>query len=156
MKLGLKYYAQYNTFSCWPVSLKMILEHLWIKESRESLIKKTKANDLVWTKNSNIIKVIEEYKLKYIEKENTKISELKQYIKRWYAPIVNYYNPITKVGHYSVINWFDDESKVFYFLDPRNGQDFTLWFKEFIDLWHNNKWDIKWWSLIVWREKIIL
>lgn len=156
MKIALNYYAQDDKWSCWAISLKMLLEHLGIKESKRKMIKKLDVKPNIWTENENIIWTIKSYGLDYIEKENTSIKELKNYIKSGYPALVNYFNPITKVGHYSIINWYDKENKVFYFLDTRNGQDYSLGFKDFKNIWHNSRWDINNWALISGRERIVL
>jgi predicted double-glycine peptidase len=48
---------------------------------------------------------------------------------------VNYFNPVTRVGHFAVIKGVEDRHVVL--ADPQNGDNFKLSFEEFEKLWHN-------------------
>jgi hypothetical protein len=70
--------------------------------------------------------------------------------------MVNYCNPLSGRGHYAVINGYSKEKKLVYLADPANGNDYTLRFREFKKLWHNEKNTIKKWCVIIGRETITI
>jgi ABC-type bacteriocin/lantibiotic exporter with double-glycine peptidase domain len=156
MKLAIKYYPQYDSFSCGPVALKMLFDHFGIFLSRENLTKRCWAKPTGGSGNDDLIRVILEEGLVYKEYENSNLEQLKKTIENGYTPLVNYYNPLSKCGHYSLITGYSRDKEFFYFNDPVNWQDYCLSFASFEELWHNNENSIKKWFLVVGRERIRL
>ncbi|MFB6181609.1 MAG: cysteine peptidase family C39 domain-containing protein [Candidatus Magasanikbacteria bacterium] len=156
MKLGLKYYPQYKKYSCGPVALKMVFEHLGIEYSRERMIELCEAVPKEGTEHKAIIKEVENEGLEYIQQENAEVNDLIKFLENGYPPIVNYYNPISDCGHYAVVQGYSSKEEVLYLADPRNGEDYTLSFSKFEELWHDGDNTSRGWCLIVGREKIVI
>lgn len=159
MKIAMKYYAQYDKFSCGCICVKMLLERLWIKKKRAEIIESMWAVPLIWVESEDIIEYLHAQNLEILEKEETTLEELINYIKSGYPVIVNYINPLIKYWHYWIISGFCEKEEVFYFADPRTGQDYWMSFSDFEKNWTNrpeNEKVVKRWALIAWRERIIL
>ena len=159
MKIALKYYAQYDKYSCGCICVKMLLERLGIVKEREYLIKKLWAQPQVWIEIEDIIHYFQELHLEIIQKQNTTIEELLLYLESWYPVLVNYINPLINYGHFWIITGYSQEESVFYIADPRTGQDYGMNFNDFKKNWKNrpeNKDNVIQWWAIIWRERIML
>lgn len=156
MKIAIPYFTQYKYYTCGCICAKMILHRLWIKVEREDLIKIMWAQPNVGVEVEDLYKVFSSYNLDYKTKIETQIDEVVHYLESGYPVLVNYINPLWWVGHFSIINWYFPEEELFIMADPRNWQDYTISYSDFDAQWRNTKWDIKKWSLIVWRGDIVL
>lgn len=156
MKIAIKYYAQYDNFSCGCICVKMLLERLWIKKTRDQLKGNMNPEPGIWVDNSEIVDEFKRYGLFTKETIDSSVDDIVNYLENWYPVLVNYMNPLMYHGHYGIITGYSKEEWVFYFADPKNGQDFCLSFSDFDNLWHDTAVQIKKWLLIVGREKFIL
>ena len=156
MKLRLKYYPQKKGFSCGPTSLRMVFEHLGKKYSEEKMIKLCHAIPKHGISHKHMIEEVKNEGFKLVERDKGKIEDIINFLENGYPVIVNYLNPLSKRGHYSVIIGYNDKEKVLIFADPSNGMDFSLEYEEFKKRWHNLKNTSIGWYLVVGREKITL
>ena len=156
MKLSLKYHPQYKSFSCGPVSLRMVFEHLGKHYSENKMISLCHAMPKIGTSHEQMIEEVEKEGFKYIQKENGTVKEIINFIDDGYPVIVNYLNPLSNGGHHTVIQGYNKKEKILIFADPSNGNDFSLHFKEFEELWHDGNNSSKGWFLVIGRDKIII
>ena len=156
MKLKIRYYPQYASYSCGPVSLKMVFDHLGKHYSEEKLIKLCHAIPNNGTSHEHLIEEVKREGFKFVEGHNGSINDIIFYLNNGYPVIVNYINPLSGGGHYSVIDGYDEKENVLIFADPSNGNDYTLHFNKFKKLWHNSKGISIGWFLIIGREKIVI
>jgi len=156
MKLKLEYHKQAKGLSsCGPVCLKMIFEHLGKKYSERELIELCDAVPNRGTSHKNMIDSVKKTGFFYFAKSNGSINELISYVKKGYPVIVNYLNPKSKRGHYSILIGIDENGEKLTFADPSNGYGYKLGFKEFDRIWHNRKKTSWRWFLIINKEKIL-
>lgn len=157
MKIGIDYSAQYKNYTCGPASLKMIFDHLGIHYSREEMMEKCGVQPYPYgTETKDILDAIKQEGLVFREFNNGAIEDILRCLESGYPPLVNYYNPISKIGHYAVINGYHAVKNLLYFADPANGKDFTLSYAEFEALWHNSDHTQVGWMVVSGHEKIIL
>ena len=156
MKINLKYYPQYKDYSCGPAALRMVFERLGKKYTEEKMIALCKATPKRGTTHKDLIKEVKKQGFNYIERKNGKIKDLLFFLKRGYPVIVNYVNPLSKSGHYSVVCGYKKKEKLLIFADPSNGNDYTLSWKRFKKNWHNTKKTSMGWLLVVCRDKHIV
>ena len=156
MKIALKYYSQYKDYSCGPISLMMIFEHLGIHYTREKMIDLCHAMPKIGTSNEHIIDEIQNEGLKFQEKKKGDIKDIIRSLENGYPVLVNYFNPLFQCGHYSVVNGYNKQEKIVILADPANGKDFTLSWEEFSRLWHNGNNTIQGWYVIIGRELIVV
>lgn len=130
------YHKQETEYTCGAAATKMILEHFGVHKTEAQIIKELKTNKKrgTWTKNFSIL--AEKFNLDYWVKSNSTIKDLKNYQKKGYLLIINYFIPEEKCDHYSVLRKID--SKYIYFIDPWFGPDYKYPLKEFQNLWHSN------------------
>ncbi len=154
MKLDIKYYPQHEDYSCGPVSLRMVFEHLGRKYSEKKMISLCKALPKTGTSHKRMIDEVKNEGFTFIAGNNKSIADITKFLDAGYPVIVNYFNPLVKKGHYSVVEGYDKDEKVLMLADPANGQDYTLSWNEFNKLWTNYKKTSKHWMLVVGREEV--
>ena len=152
MKLSIKYYPQYLNYSCGPIALKMVFEHLGIKQTRKKLIELCKAMPDHGTYHHDLINEVKNEELKYISNENGQIKDLIKFLEDGYPVIINYLNPLSGHEHYTVLVGYEKENKLLIFADPADGNDFCLSFSEFNNRWHNISSTSIGWYLVIGRE----
>lgn len=155
MKLNLKYYPQHKDYSCGPVCLKMVFEHLGRKYSEEKLIALCKTSEKNGTTHSHLLDEIKREGFEYLVKSRGAIKDIIHFVESGYLIIVNYIEPLSKESHYAVVSGYDEKEKVIILADPCDGNDFTLGWGEFKKMWHNKNNSSKGWFLVVGREFIV-
>lgn len=153
MYIKCPYYKQSTNFSCWPTSVKMLLD-FWENDqeySEKALIKYLNAKPKIWIENENIIKFFINYwyKIYYSTSGNKDIVE--RFISLWLPILVNYKNLIFSWGHYSLIVWYDKNN--FILNDPSYGDGYKITKKAFLESWTNSTWDIEHWFLVPIKEQ---
>jgi len=155
MKIKIDYYSQYKDYSCGPVALKMVFDHLGIECTREEMITLCETMPKEGTDTESLIEAVEkQHGLAHAEKDDASVTDITCLLESGYPVIVNYCNPLSSHGHYSVINGYDPEEEILFFSDPANGKDYTLSFEEFDSAWHSGDKLLTKWLLVVGRETI--
>ncbi|MAE42926.1 hypothetical protein CMO93_04085 [Candidatus Woesearchaeota archaeon] len=153
MKIKLKYYPQHKDYSCGPSALRMVFEHLGKHYSEEKMIQLCKAMPKIGTSHNHLIEEVKKEGFYCLEKDHGKIKDIIESLEQGYLPLINYYNPLSNSGHYSVICGYDSNEELLFLADPANGNDYTLSYGEFKKLWHNFLNNSKGWFLLVGRSK---
>lgn len=151
MKLDLKYYGEHTDYSCGPVCLKMVFEHLGKSYSEKKLISLCEATKKTGTNHDHLIKEIKREGFAYRVGVKGKFDDLIRAIEAGYPVIINYLDPISAAGHYSVVTGYDKKDRVVILADPCNGNDFSISWRELKKRWHNKRGSIGWF-LILGRE----
>ncbi len=148
--LKINHYKQTRGLSsCGSVSLKIVFEYYGKKLSEKELIKRTKAFPGKGVSHKNMIKTARALGFKVSEKNKASIKDIKRFINENIPAIVNYINPRTKKGHYSVVRGYNNKSHIIIMADSSNGDNFKISEKDFLKAWHNSKNTSKKWMLIV-------
>lgn len=149
MILELPYYKQEKGSSaCGPNSLKIVFEFYGKKYSSESLIKECKIKRGKGTTHNKLKQISRKKGFKIINR-NGNSKEIINFIDKGFPVIVNYINPKSKRGHYSVIKGYTKDFKKFIFSDPSNGPNFEMNINEFEKFWHNSRNTSKNWFLVI-------
>ena len=149
MILELHHYKQEKgSFACGPTSLKIVFEFYGKKCSSADLIKECNTLPGKGTTHSKLKEITRKKGFKIIS-GNGSINKIIYYINRGFPVIVNYINPKSKRGHYSVIKGYTKDFKKFIFSDPSNGSNFKMNIDDFEKAWHNSKNTSKHWFLVV-------
>lgn len=154
VKIRLHYFAQKDSFACGPASLRMIFKHLGVDMDEKRLEKLMDSKAGVGTSHHNLIEEVEREGFKHFDKKEGEVDEILKFLDDGYPVLVNYFNPLGKVGHFSVVVGYDLKDEVLILADPANGNDYCLKFEEFKDLWHNSNNTLKGWFMVVFREKL--
>ena len=154
MKLDLKYYPQHTDYSCGPVCLRMVFEHLGRIYSEEKLIALCKANKKEGTNHVPIKKEVEKEGFVYIEGTHGTIKYLINSIESGYPVIINYIDPVSESGHYAIVIGYDKKDKIIIIADPCNGNDFSISWNELKKRWHNQRNSSHGWFMIIGRESV--
>lgn len=155
MKINLQYFPQHTATSCGPACLRMVFSHLGIQYSEEKLIRlcKTTANG---TSHEHLLDEIKREGLSFEAKSHGTIKQLVMYIDNGYPVIINYCEPFSDEGHYAVVSGYDAKEELLILADPCNGNDFCIFWDEFISRWHNENNSSKGWYVVVGREGIVV
>lgn len=118
MYIRCPYYKQKTNFSCWPTSVKMLLD-FWENDqeySEKELIRYLNTNPNIWINNEDLIKFFIIYWYQIYFSKNWNIDLIEKFIWNWLPILINYKNLIFGWWHYSVIVWYD--RKNFILNDP--------------------------------------
>lgn len=135
MKLKIPFYSQKTSFSCGPASLQMIFSYFKKPTTQKSLMRKAHTTH-EGTIHQNIINVALKEKFYCYVNNNSTIHEIKHFVDSGYPVIINYTEPSSEEGHYSIVRGYDKKGIVMN--DPWNGKDFRLTEKEFLSRWHDH------------------
>ena len=150
MVIKLKHYSQKeDSSSCGSVSLKMIFEYYGKKIPIEKLIRECNPIKGRGISHKKLIEVARKYGFKVNAKNKCSIKEIMQFIDNKKPVIVNYINPQSGRGHYSIVKNYDKNKKQLIFADPSNGDNFKMNFKDFEKAWFNKKRTSEKWMMIL-------
>lgn len=131
------FHIQKEPYSCWPCAIINWVDHITqSKYTEEELIKICNAKPLIWCENEDIIVWLNHVWMEIFDSwYNREICDLEKAIDMWHWVIVNYFNALHNVGHYSFLFHHDENS--FYFKDS------AIWLvrikkDKFFALWHNS------------------
>jgi len=153
MYIRCPYYRQTTNYSCWPTSVKMLLD-FWENDqeySEKALIKYLKSKPNFWSDNQEIINFFVNFWYRIYFSTNWNDELIEKFLNLWLPIFINYKNLIFWWWHYSVIVW----SKKTHFIlnDPSYWDWYKINKKTFLDNWTNWKWDIKNWFLVPIKEQ---
>ena len=138
-----KHKAQNKKYNCGPTSLAMLLDFYNIPHVEDDLEALCETSPKYGTNHDGIVKAATSLGAKVVEKEQASIADIEKALKAGHPVLVNYFNPLTHVGHFAIIKGIDGQSVIF--ADPKNGDNFRLTFEAFENNWHNhNKTLLRW------------
>lgn len=137
--------AQTKKYNCGPTSLAMLLDFYNIAHVEEDLENLCETSVMHGTHHASLVKAAQSLGARVVEKENASIADLQSALEMGHPVLVNYFNPLTRVGHFAIIKGFDDEMVIF--ADPKNGDNFKMSFQEFEDHWHNHTKTLRGWMM---------
>lgn len=147
MKIPLPYYPQHTNFSCGPVCLKMLFAHHGVDYSEEKLIQLCHSVPKFGTSHEHLIEEVRREHFYPHQKTSATIEDILQYLDTGTPVLVNYLNPTTNNGHYSIVCGYEEESLIL--ADPTNGADYHISHQEFFSHWHNKNNTSSGWLLVV-------
>lgn len=132
---------QSTWFNCWPASLKMILNSLWVYQniSQETISEICKTN-YKWTTSENLQNCLIYLRLKSIIISNWTLEDLKFYKSKWYKLMIWHWSWFG-LWHYSVIHKIE-KNRIF-ILDPIRwiniDYKLTEFYEEYWNLWNHKE-----------------
>ncbi len=130
--LKIKPEKQNTSYSCGPVSLKMILNYYGVNRSEKSLIKLASARKGYGCDPDDLVQAAEKLGFKAIYKQNSSIKEIKHYLSKKIPVIVDWFSP-TALGHYSVVVGLDRKNLIY--ADPQFGRIKKMKVDQFENRW---------------------
>lgn len=131
--LPVGHHRQINPWSCGPSALKIVLDYYNDNKNIKELIKKTNCNKN-GTLHEGFKKALLEFGYDFIEKENSKIEDIEEFIRQGIPVIVDY--QAYHGGHFSVVIGYD-ENKLF-ISDPASDKKYKEINKEdFKNRWYD-------------------
>jgi ABC-type bacteriocin/lantibiotic exporter with double-glycine peptidase domain len=135
--------AQQKNYNCGPTCLEMLFDFYEIPHVAEELEALCETSEKHGTHHANLVKAAQSLGAHVEEKENATLSDIAEVLASGHPVLVNYFNPLTKVGHFAIIKGIDEGSVIM--ADPKNGDNYRLSFDEFDSYWHNhNKTLFRW------------
>lgn len=134
MYIKCPYYKQSTNFSCWPTSVKMLLD-FWDNTqsfSEEKLIKLLDSKAEIWTDNNAILDFFVKSGYKVYFSKKWDIENIIKFLDLWLPILVNYRNILSKWWHFALIVWYNNN--VFYFNDPVYGDGYKITKKHFLNI----------------------
>lgn len=138
---------QPDNFSCGPTCLAMVMDFFGKSYERDVLVELCKTKPGRGTENHALVFAIVSQGLCAHTFQNATLDDIRLYLHRKAAVIVNYFNPISHVGHFAVVQGIDDER--IYLSDPKNGDGYNLSHEEFLSHWHNHARTLNAWMVMI-------
>ena len=136
VKHAVKHKAQTKNYNGGPISLEMLLDFHRIPYKAAALEKMCEATPTHGTSNAALVRAAESFGATIVVKENASTDDLIKALRRGRPVLVNYFNPITRVGHFGIVKGIEVDSVIF--ADPKNGDDYMLTFRDFENAWHSH------------------
>jgi len=137
--------AQQKTFTCGPTCLEMLFDFYDIAHDPEKLEDLCRSSAEYGTHNHHLVEAAESLGAEVIVKEDAVIDDIIDVLNSGHPILVNYFNPVSKVGHFGIVKGLEDD--VLLFADPKNGDDYQLSVEDFSGLWHNHDKTIRGWMM---------
>ena len=146
MKNKIKYLKQQKNWTCGPACMRIVLSAFNINKSEKFLSQIMKTNKKTGTSFKQFKKTAKKFNLKYIEKDNADIKQLKILIKNNFVVIVGYFLKDEKEEHYAVVKKISEDK--IYLLDTEKGKNHSLIIEYFNKVWRANP-KIKRWFIAI-------
>lgn len=144
------YHEQETEFTCGPAALKMVMQYHGDCIGERRLRKYTKTTSTLGTNHQKLITASRKLGYHCFVKQNARPHEVKYFINKGFPTIINWQEPDTSDGHYSVI--FGYERDYFYVHDPYSPHRKIMKIKALLPLWHDG--GQQRWFMVTSKEKI--
>lgn len=144
------YHEQETQFTCGPAVLKMILQYHGEYMGERRLRRYTKTSPKTGTNHQELITASRKLGYHCFVKQNARPYDVKSFINRGLPTIINWQEPDTKEGHYSVI--FGYTADYFYVHDPYKPRRKVIPIKALLPLWHDG--GQQRWFMIASKDKV--
>lgn len=144
------YCQQETEFTCGPAVLKMVMQYFGENMAERRLRKHTKSTPTKGTNHEKLITATRKLGYHCFVKQNSQPRHLKSFINRGYPVIINWQEPDTNDGHYSII--FGYLTNHFFIHDPYQPKRKVLSAETLLPLWHDG--GQQRWIMIASKEKI--
>ncbi|PWB38626.1 MAG: hypothetical protein C3F02_02850 [Parcubacteria group bacterium] len=151
--LKIPYHRQQNNFYCGPASLQMALAFFKYFQPQTSLARQLKTSPRLGTNNQRMVKVAQEHGFASFAKKNSKLSDIKFFLKNKLPVIINYREPSENEYHFALISGLDDQAVRL--ADPHNGHNFKLKKTIFLRRWRDSRNIYKKWFMVIAPKKYI-
>jgi ABC-type bacteriocin/lantibiotic exporter with double-glycine peptidase domain len=132
---AVRHRAQQKKYDCGPTSLAMLLEFYDVAHETEALEELCNTSEKSGTHHDDLVEAAKSLGVNVCVHADSSIEDLRGVLTRGHPVIVNYFNPITRVGHFAVVKGIDHEMVTL--ADPKNGDGYRLSFADFDSHWHN-------------------
>ncbi|MBI4441577.1 peptidase C39 family protein [Candidatus Woesearchaeota archaeon] len=146
------YYGQETEFTCGPAVLKMVLHYNGEYYGERRLRKYAQTSPLEGTNHEKMIRAARTLGYHCFVRQNAAPRDVKRFINKGYPVIINWQEPDTQDGHYSVL--FGYLKAAFLMHDPYRPQRKIIPTRRLLPLWHDGG-QYKWF-MIASRERIPL
>lgn len=138
---------QPDNYSCGPTCLAMVLDFFGRTYERDALVEQCKTKPGRGTDNHALVFAIVSHGLCAHTRQNATVEHIKEHLHDKAAIIINYFNPVSKVGHFAVVQGVDE--KHIYLSDPKNGDGYHLSHETFTTHWHNHSKTLDAWMVTI-------
>ncbi len=138
---------QPDNFTCGPTCLAMVFDYFKKDHSYDEIVRLCESVPGSGTKNDLLVMAIESHNLIAKVIQDATLRHLEESFCEKQLVIVNYFNPLSQVGHFALLQGFDGEDIIL--SDPKNGDGYRIALSHFERLWHNHDRTVYNWMVIV-------
>jgi ABC-type bacteriocin/lantibiotic exporter with double-glycine peptidase domain len=125
----------------------MALDFFGKSYTHEAVVELCKTKPGRGTENHALVFAIVSHGLCAHTRQKSTLADIEQSLHPRGIIIVNYFNPVSQVGHFAVVQGIDES--MIYLADPKNGSDYSLGRPEFESLWHNHTKTLEAWMVVI-------
>jgi len=134
--MKIPHYEQETEYTCGPACCRMILASFGIKRKEKQIASILRTGPRHGTMHKNFQEVAERYKARFISRNDSSITELREVLRKGYKVVICYLVPSFGFHHYSVLRKIDDD--YVYLNDPAFGAEHRYSINRFKKLWGVN------------------
>lgn len=149
MTISFPHIYQPNSYTCWPTSVKMLLEYYGVHATIPSLAESLACHPQRGVENDMICHEFLGRGFTLSSQKNNSLQSLYTAVSHGHPVLVNYYNHREQVGHFAVVRGFSLEENILSLADPRFWSDHRISFQDFESSWHDSTWRIRNWAMIL-------
>jgi ABC-type bacteriocin/lantibiotic exporter with double-glycine peptidase domain len=129
----------------------MVLAYFGVEHSLKELVDECGCMPGSGTDNDKLVRAVRGYGLCSHTREGAAIEHIAAGFHQHALIIVNYFNPVSHVGHFAVVSAVEPDHITL--ADPKNGANYTLTHETFNEHWHNSDGSITGWMTIIARPE---
>jgi len=152
MMLEYPFYRQSTDYTCGPTCLKMVFKKHAIKKGELTLARNARTEVQWGTQHSGMISTALKHGFFCFVRWNGKVADLREFVRKGYAVIIDWTEPRGKEGHYSLLIGFNKTHVIYH--DPWWGKKETMRIRTFISHWHEDGSKNHGWMMILGKHPI--
>ena len=146
------FYRQSTDYTCGPACLKMVFKKHSLHR-REFTLARLAGTEVKWgTQHQGMIETALKHNFFAFVRRNSSISDLREFVKKGYAVIIDWTEPVHNEGHYSLLIGFTKRHVIYH--DPYWGRQSRLRISRFIRLWYEDGSKNYGWMMVLGRHPI--
>lgn len=152
MLLQYPFYKQSTEYTCGPTVLRMVFrKHALVKDER-SLARYAKTQVEWGTQHAGMIKTAQKHGFFVFIRRNSGVDDLREFVRKGYAVVVDWTEPHEQEGHYSLLIGFTKKRVIYH--DPWWGRERSMKVNKFIKHWHEDGTKDYGWMMVLGKHPI--
>lgn len=152
MILNYPFYRQKTDYTCGPTVLKMVFKKHSLHKDEFALAKSANTQVRWGTQHAGMIKTALKHQFYSFVRNNGSVENLREFVKKGYAVIIDWTEPTSREGHYSLLIGFTKTHVIYH--DPWWGRQSRMRIGTFTKYWKELETSKYGWMMVLGRNPI--